>query len=510
MLALASGPSIYMYRNRQPFYKFSLPAVSPDPMEAEVWSNLAEAAGGVLEGDGMDPVVIESAFFRLTHLRELANVFLTERSRRFLVVGGEEREGFVRRSVGFPLVVEPVITCMTTLPRSNNPTNPIGCLVIGSEERVVYIISPPNYSIIEKFQLSSPVVFLSTWGCYEDGGYRIAAACRDNHVYMVAPDICYRIIQVQVPACGLILFEKSIVVACMNHSVYSYHLKGRLLFVRAMPAPIVALCDAKYPEKSLNGYVVALMNGEVRLYSDRNFVTAVYLNQPAVGIRFGVFGRESGALVMVQKDGALTVKILKRQANLEEMVGSVTGPPREQEVPIPVPRKTRLFVEQMNRERQKPGEIYKDFERDIARLRGFADTAFDRLARKNSETSLPVLEDIPVQLELELIGLGPEYHLILTCRNVGTKPIFNLVATVLGDPAIHQIDHPVILLVIISPNREVKRLTRVVTLDGNSAGAIKVYLSDGRESMKSIKFCDSPIVLTATVDVPVPGVLRVD
>ncbi|KAI8852350.1 ciliary BBSome complex subunit 1-domain-containing protein [Chytridium lagenaria] len=397
MLALSSGPSIYMYRHRHPFFKFTLPMVHPDPLESEVWMNLGAAVGATPKGVDVDEVVVESAFFRLAQLREEANVGLTRRSERLLGAGVGERGRMVMEVAGEVLMIEPVITCMTSMPRSHAPNNLTDCLVLGSEERLVYIISPPNYSIIEKFQLSSPIVFLSTWGVYEDGLYRISASCRDNHIYMIAPNVCYRIVQLEVPACGLMLFEKNLVVACMNNNVYSYHLKGRLLFVKTMPSPIVATSEAKFPEKQFHGYLIPSST------------------QPAVSMKFGTFGREPGALVLVQRDGTLTVKMLKRQVNLGE-VGEVVGPVREQEVPIPVPRKTKLFVEQMSREKQKPGEIFRDFERDFGRLKRYADVAFEKIGEGI------VKPDIGIQLNLELFGLGPEFHLILTCKNITPTP----------------------------------------------------------------------------------------
>ena len=46
------------------------------------------------------------------------------------------------------------------------------------------------------------------------------------------------------------------------------------------------------------------------------------------------------------------VKILQRNANLE--AGSSTpGPPPEQDIPLDVPKKTKLYVEQTSREREQ-------------------------------------------------------------------------------------------------------------------------------------------------------------
>jgi len=59
---------------------------------------------------------------------------------------------------------------------------------------------------------------------------------------------------------------------------------------------------------------------------------------------YGVFGREEGCLILNYKSGGLSAKILQRQANLNTS-SSKPGAPPEQDIPLNVPKKTKLFVE---------------------------------------------------------------------------------------------------------------------------------------------------------------------
>ena len=43
--------------------------------------------------------------------------------------------------------------------------------------------------------------------------------------------------------------------------------------------------------------------------------------------------------------------------------------PAEQDVPLNIPKKTRLYVEQMDRERQSAVHMHRTFQRDLCRLR---------------------------------------------------------------------------------------------------------------------------------------------
>ena len=70
-----------------------------------------------------------------------------------------------------------------------------------------------------------------------------------------------------------------------------------------------------------------------------------------VGLKFGRFSREEGALVMVTQGGALVVKLLRRTVTFEGREAT-SGPPAAQSTKLNIPKKTKVFVEQTQRERE--------------------------------------------------------------------------------------------------------------------------------------------------------------
>jgi hypothetical protein len=64
------------------------------------------------------------------------------------------------------------------------------------------------------------------------------------------------------------------------------------------------------------------------------------------------------------------MQIMPRTANLEvaAAVGGA-GPLPEQEVPLDVPKKTRLYVEQTAREREHGVDMHRAFQRDLVKMR---------------------------------------------------------------------------------------------------------------------------------------------
>ncbi|KAI9332139.1 hypothetical protein DFJ73DRAFT_64304 [Zopfochytrium polystomum] len=174
ILALASGPHIYLYRDWEPLTKFTLPPVEPSSQEAEIWSQLlapeaeraaqvAASEGPLEQGAGMNRELVAVALSELKALRETGNVELTIRSLRLMSLEGlrnnalfegadfptDAQVDFARAMAEKKLRIEPVITCGTTLDRVVGESK-MDCLVFGSEEKRVYVISPPNYSIIEQ------------------------------------------------------------------------------------------------------------------------------------------------------------------------------------------------------------------------------------------------------------------------------------------------------------------------------------------------------------------------
>lgn len=82
-----------------------------------------------------------------------------------------------------------------------------------------------------------------------------------------------------------------------------------------------------------------------------DIMMSVMLQDVVVGLKFGSFGREEGALLLVTQGGALIVKMLKRTASLEAKDPN-PGPPKGQLAKLNIPKKTKVFVDQTIRERE--------------------------------------------------------------------------------------------------------------------------------------------------------------
>ena len=68
-------------------------------------------------------------------------------------------------------------------------------------------------------------------------------------------------------------------------------------------------------------------------------------------MKFGKFGREDGVLLLITQGGALSIKILKRSVNFEAKDAN-PGPPATQLEKLNIPKRTKVYVDQMAREKE--------------------------------------------------------------------------------------------------------------------------------------------------------------
>jgi Bardet-Biedl syndrome 1 protein len=200
--------------------------------------------------------------------------------------------------------------------------------------------------------LKSVPVFINANGTLEID-YRIFIACRNGRIYQYrAGKISDHVISIESKPVGLVKFEKSIVVAGMDNSMQCFYFKGKKNWSVSMPAEICSITKMEHSKApSKNNVLVAMINGTIRLYNEKNLINEITTEDTCNGIVYGVFGREDGCLVINHQSGGMQAKILARQANLTSSTIKAGAAP-EQDVPLKVPQKTTLFVELTQRERE--------------------------------------------------------------------------------------------------------------------------------------------------------------
>uniref|UniRef100_A0A0G4GR23 Bardet-Biedl syndrome 1 N-terminal domain-containing protein n=1 Tax=Chromera velia CCMP2878 TaxID=1169474 RepID=A0A0G4GR23_9ALVE len=409
-LAVASGGVVFIYRHLRPLQRFLVPARTLHPEEAALWRGLRDVFGESgkekkSEGGEREREKINEACNRLMELRS-SGVDLSTLSTELVGVSGDHLRRVVvsewlhelslhRGKGGSDEIAEPsAVTCMGVLRKKGEEENALGSLVLGTETAKLVVLSVNADKILLELDLPAVPSFLCIVGTYE-GEWRICVACRDARVISVKNGrLMASVMQVQAGIVGLARTENTLHVGSADSKLHGFHLKGRKLHELCLPSPLLSLCAAPLPRGRLqSALIVALRNGEIRLYHEKTVLHTLKLGSDSVaGMTFGSYGREEHCLALSLRSGALMIKILKRRAAADLLGfcsrtsdGTSSSSPRlqhhqqqsprrqteppGQSVPLPVPKRTKLFVELADAEKQNAPEVHRRTQTGLMRLR---------------------------------------------------------------------------------------------------------------------------------------------
>jgi Bardet-Biedl syndrome 1 protein len=253
------------------------------------------------------------------------------------------------------------VTCLSKINKGIEEEKAQSHLIIGTEQRHIIILEPNGMKEKKRFTLASVPVFIQAIGQL-DVDYKIYIACRDGKIYIIKQNAISDLsFDIENKPVGMIYSNKCITIGGMNHKINSYFEKGKKNFSIYLPHSIVCMEKMEMQgTKAVKCILVALSNKEIRMYNGKYLLNIIKGDDVVMGMAFGVLGREEGSLVINYKSGGLAIKMLQRQANLEVSTQR-PGPSSKQDIPLNVPKKTKLFVELTKRERDNSVSMHRQF-----------------------------------------------------------------------------------------------------------------------------------------------------
>jgi len=440
-LAVASGHQVFIYRYMRPYLKFTIPMIEIDAVEQEVWQDMQK-----------ESIDIRTAYEKLNQARENGTM-LSNISIDFLAMeDSDQQTEFVKKNAEGLKSQHTSITCMEVLRLNMDEPTGVSMLVLGTENKMVYILDSSALNIATKVELDAVPSFISVLGLYEVE-YRITVACRDGNIYTIKNgQVLSTVIELETQPVGLVRYDKNIYVGCMDNVIHSFHFKGKKNHSIYLPCPISCMSMLVITKARVaKALAVATNNGEVRLYNGKHLICITKTNDVVTGMKLGTFGREEGSMVLSFKSGALMVKILQRNANLE--VSSTTpGPPPEQDIPLDVPKKTKLYVEQTNREREQAIDMHRTFQRDLCKLRLSTARAYVNLLGAG-HGPMSSMGGTQVRLNAQVVGMGPEFKIAARVQNAGVHALYDVPLMATTNPTLYRLLKPCSYLPILVPQQ---------------------------------------------------------
>eukprot|EP00603_Paraphysomonas_imperforata_P008422 CAMPEP_0114427968 /NCGR_PEP_ID=MMETSP0103-20121206/8665_1 /TAXON_ID=37642 ORGANISM="Paraphysomonas imperforata, Strain PA2" /NCGR_SAMPLE_ID=MMETSP0103 /ASSEMBLY_ACC=CAM_ASM_000201 /LENGTH=599 /DNA_ID=CAMNT_0001597133 /DNA_START=109 /DNA_END=1908 /DNA_ORIENTATION=- len=448
-ISVAAGSHIFIYRHIRPYRKWTCPNVEISEVENRVWD--------ALRSDNITP---SEGASQLCEARDTGTQ-LSSFSLDYIILENEQKRAtYIDETRNHELEQLTLLTCMEVLKKDSDEPEAMSLLVVGTEEGVVYILppDPSGSAFLCKITLKSVPVMLNVTGLF-DTEWRIVVGCRDGMIYNIKEGdvrgtavLTGNVIDTGSQMVAIARQEKLIWVATMDRMVTCYTVRGKktsAIQIHDDDVSDICVMDIKRMQIS-NALLVALHSGEMRMYHDNKMLYKFNVEKPVHAIRFGLYGREDNTLVIVHgRGGAITIKIMRRSADMDSSGGFnlATGPPPEQDIPLQIPKKTKLFVEQTQREREQAPDIHRAFQRDLCKMRLETARAYVKTLTTDGATSMGMGGSTgsvlggnhpEIRIHAQVKGLGPRFMLSVYLQNAGQQPVLGSVLLFSFDAQLYQ------------------------------------------------------------------------
>jgi len=227
--------------------------------------------------------------------------------------------------------------------------------------------------------------------------------------------------------------------------------------------------------RTAKALLVGMRSGEVCLYNEKQLIASLRINEPVTALRFGSYGREEGCLAVVGASGSLSIKILQRTAKFDITAAS-TGPPPEQDVPLSIPKKTKLYVEQTQREREQAIEMHRAFQRDLCKLRLSTARAYVKMIT-DGQGPMSYSSGSALRLTAQVQGLGPKFKIKLNLQNTGSKAVSDLSVALNYNCALYRLKTAVFGVPLLVPGLVHRLDAELECVDENgTADVVRVFV----------------------------------
>jgi len=183
---------------------------------------------------------------------------LTPLSSKFLQTSVHQRSHFIAVYRDNPLKRQTVITSLDTLRKSHADDDAISCLLIGTENRELFILDPEAFTVLIRQSLPSEPVFIRSTGLY-DVDYRILVACRNGSVLVLKKGLSTPKFSITLNAhpIGIERLGKNIVIATMDNSLICYSNKIKNLWSINFDNQITCVAAMDFKAKTFKGIDIA-------------------------------------------------------------------------------------------------------------------------------------------------------------------------------------------------------------------------------------------------------------
>ena len=371
-----------------------------------------------------------------------------------------------------PVMQIPCITCIGIIHKDMEIDTGCSMLIVGTENKFIYVLDQIGSSIMKKVPVPSVPVFINSIGTFVSES-RIIVACRESKVVTIKNGLLLsNIIELETPPSGLVVLDKYIFVGSYDNKIHCFHLKGRKLYSLYMQNPICCMTMLKLSRNRVfKGLIVGLANGDIKLYKDKVLLNTINLGDSIQGLCFGTYGKEEGVLAVNLRSGGIVMKKIDKRTNFEGR-SEFLGPPPEQEIPLIIPAKSKLYLEQVDREKESSIQMYRGYLKDSIAIK--LRTAKNFVKIENIESSSKST-GCNLRLSAYVQGLGPAFSIFLELENIGNDFCSDIRIGYSYDPTLFKVTSQSAYFPVLIPGLKYRQNISLQSLQGASEN-IRVFL----------------------------------
>ena len=163
-------------------------------------------------------------------------------------------------------------------------------------------------------------------------------------------------------------------------------------------------------------------------------------------------------------------------------------------MPLSIPKKTKLYVEQTQREREQATDMHRVFQRDLCKLRLSTARAYVKII-SDGQGPMSYSAGSSLRMTAQVQGLGPKFKLKLNVQNTGGKSVTHLAVTFNFNAMLYKLKQPLYHVPLLLPGVPYKIDAELECIDENGgADAIRVIVCNPKSVLP---------VLSAVVNMPI-------
>lgn len=283
MVAVAIGSFVYFYKNMKPYFKYTFPGLTVDPLEKEIWKRVRDRIFSSFSKTHLTfelffqlplekPSEIEES---LDNLKSIKISELSPESQTLLFLPPEERQEFIAKNVDREIQRPATIVAMNKIRRTLANASVSSNLILASESGEIIILDPLSFSVLHHARttsFSATPSLMSVSGQF-DSDFYLVILTREGFVCMLRKHWIEgkMIFRVDHPAVGLSLLpiDQTIIVVCVDKMLECFSKKGKRLWGVTLPEPAMCMVSITLSHFGQTLVCVALSGGLVQIYSNK-------------------------------------------------------------------------------------------------------------------------------------------------------------------------------------------------------------------------------------------------